>query len=108
METSIEKDTESGEIREEMPKIKERLATFDPIIFPITISPSFLLAAAIETESSGREVPIATNDKPMSSFDMCRACAILIAESTNNCAPTTIAAPLRNTSKTSPNNDSSN
>ena len=48
-----------GEITAVIPKIHKILNMFEPTIFPIAKSVSFLNAAVIETTISGREVPIA-------------------------------------------------
>ncbi len=56
---------ERGEITLEIPITRKIFAIFEPIIFPTTIFPNPFLAADSETESSGREVPIAIKLNPI-------------------------------------------
>lgn len=53
-----------GEIVEDVPRMRRMLKIFDPITFPIAISVSFFIAAAILVTNSGKEVPIATIVRP--------------------------------------------
>ena len=48
----------------DIPKIKPILATFEPMIFPMTSPPAFELIAAIEVKSSGAEVATETIVNP--------------------------------------------
>ena len=48
----------------DIPNIKPMLATFEPVIFPITKPPALELIAAIEVKSSGAEVATETIVKP--------------------------------------------
>ena len=51
---------EIGEMTAVAPNIRNTLKIFDPRTFPIAISTSFFLAAAMDVTSSGRLVPTAT------------------------------------------------
>ena len=53
----------------EIPKIRKRLAIFDPTIFPKAIGLSFLRHARWETKNSGNEVPNPTIKRPITSED---------------------------------------
>ena len=48
----------------EIPNINPMLATFEPMIFPMTSPPAFELIAAIEVKSSGAEVATETIVNP--------------------------------------------
>jgi len=52
------------------PRIKAMLAMFEPVTLPIIMSVLFTKAAAMEDESSGNEVPMATTVKPIRKFEM--------------------------------------
>jgi len=76
-----------GLIIEEIPKTKNVLKIFDPIIFPTTKSSFFFVAATIETINSGNEVPIANIVAEIKNSDSPNCLAIIIAESTTSFPP---------------------
>ena len=74
--------TEMGLINIVIPKTARMFMIFDPIIFPITKPVSQCLAAAMDVESSGRDVPNATMDIPIIKEETPRAIAIPFAPKT--------------------------
>lgn len=81
-----------GRINPVIPNTNKILNKLDPIMFPITISECFFIAAAIHVTNSGKLVPNAMTVKPIIRSDTCKACAISMAESTVIFAPNISAA----------------
>ena len=57
--------TGTGEIKDVIPIIASKLNIFDPIKFPKRTSAFFRITAINVVANSGRDVPIATNVRPM-------------------------------------------
>ena len=84
-----------GLISDDVPKTKNVLNMFDPIIFPTTKSSFFLNRATRETTNSGREVPTASSVaeirvmpwiKPEGELISCKNKEVIIKEGINgNC-----------------------
>ena len=69
------------------PKITSTFIILEPTTLPIVISALPWVAAEILTAASGREVPIATIVRPMTSWGIPKRSAICDAPSTNQSAP---------------------
>ena len=76
-----------GTMKDAKPRIKSILNIFEPIAFPIEISPSFLIAATTEVASSGRLVPRAITVSPIKRSDAPKCSAISLAPRTNTSEP---------------------
>jgi hypothetical protein len=74
---------------------------FEPTIFPIALSDSFLTAAITEVASSGRLVPPATIVSPITASDTPIIRAMSTAPSTKNLEPKTSSPNPRIVSMTS-------
>ena len=81
------------------PKIAIILKIFEPIIFPIKISNSFLIAAEIDAASSGRLVPRAITETEIIRSSTPILKAILEAPLTKNSAPYTNPIDAKITNK---------
>ncbi len=74
------------------PRTARRLNTFEPRIFPIAISDSFLRAACIDAASSGTDVPKATMVAPITISGILTALARSTPPFTSIAAPAERAA----------------
>ena len=79
--------TEMGLINIVIPNTATMFMIFEPMTFPMTNPVSPCLAAAMDAASSGRDVPNATIDIPMTKEETPRAIAIPFAPKTKKWAP---------------------
>ena len=80
-----------------VPKTRNKLKIFDPMILPSAISDSPRITARQEEAISGRDVPIAMIVRPIMRSLMPSICASLIAEYTRSCdAEISSMSPIHN------------
>lgn len=72
------------------PIIIRMLKTFDPNMFPRTISLCFFMAAIMQVDSSGNEVPMAMTVRPIMASGMPAIVALVCAPLTRISAPAAI------------------
>ena len=72
------------------PIIIRMLNTFDPRMFPMTISLCFFMAAIMQVESSGSDVPMAMTVRPIMASGMPIIVALVCAPLTKISAPAAI------------------
>ena len=79
--------TDNGLTRDANPRTIEKLATLEPIIFPILISALPFFIATSETTSSGKDVPNEIRNIPISHSLTPNSLAILVPLSITKLAP---------------------
>ena len=79
--------TPNGQIIAVMPNIKNMLHIFDPTTFPTAKSPIPRIAADIDTNNSGNDVPMPTMAIPMMKSEIFARRAMAMAASTRKLAP---------------------